>query len=64
MKRNFSALLAMAVLMAVSIVPSAAKTARTPPPDEVYYDTGCRNVVTHHVTQSGEVVTDHSRTCY
>ena len=64
MKQTLLALLAMAALMAMSIATSQAKTIRTPPPDEVYYDTGCRNVITHHVTASGEVVTNQSRTCY
>lgn len=62
MKQTFLTFLAIAAL-AASIASSQAKTTRTPP-DEVYYDTGCRNVITHHVTQSGEVVTDQSRTCY
>jgi hypothetical protein len=56
-------LLAMAALAALSVATSEAKTIQAPP-TEVYYDTGCRNVVTYHVTQSGEVVTEHSRTCY
>ena len=69
MKQNVLALSAMAIVMIVSTAASEAnaasqsKSTRTPP-DQVYYDTGCRNVISHHVTRSGEVVTDHSRTCY
>ena len=64
MKRTVIALLAAVLLSGLSITASQAKTTRTQtPPDEVYYDTGCRNVITHHVTESGEVVTEDQRTC-
>lgn len=62
MKQILLALLAMAGMTAISIATAEAKTVYVPPP-QVYYDTGCRNVITHHVTQSGAVVEDHSRTC-
>jgi hypothetical protein len=71
-KQTLLALSMMAAFSATSIASAATRPIpRDPsaevhknPSTEVYYDTGCRNVVNHYVTRSGEEVTDQHRVCY
>ena len=71
MKQTLLMLSAMAALTAASIATAASQTEprtnetpfRDRPANEVYYAGGCRDVITRHVTQSGEEITDHRTTC-
>ena len=61
MKKNLLSLSSIAAFTIVAIASSQSETGT--PPDEVYYDSGCRTVVSHHVDRSGEVVIKEKRTC-
>jgi hypothetical protein len=73
-KQTLLALSAIAALSATSIATAYAQNNYIDPGRHVYdyqrpsgndyYDSGCHTVISHHVTASGEGVTNVHRTCF